>query len=76
MRRLTIALRRMLFRHIVRSLETRLHDQSLAIAMTRDPLARRVMEASRDLTARELARARADYCALLPPGERLTFEVA
>lgn len=76
MRRLTIAIRRLFALFLVRSLEIRLHDQNNAIASVTDADVLMAVIAARNITRRELAKARADYQALLAPGERITWQHA
>lgn len=69
-------LKRAWFLFMVRSLERELHDQREAVMhVTNSPDLTRIMLAEIE-TREELAHYRAEYCALLPIGERRTWELA
>lgn len=60
----------------VRCLEIELHGQNEVLAACRDEKTCVAVRVARRMTRHELARARADYHALLQPGERRTWELA
>ena len=62
--------------YVVRSLEIQLHGQDQAMRDCLDAQTREHIAVSRTYTRHELAKARADYIALLPPGQRRTFKTA
>ncbi len=61
---------------VMRSLEIQLHGQDQAMRDCLDAQTREHIAVSRTYTRKELAKARADYIALLPPGQRRTFKTA
>ena len=60
----------------VRCLEIELHGQNEVLAACHDEKTSVAVRVARRMTQHELARARADYHALLQPGERRTWELA
>ena len=60
----------------MRSLEVTLQGQNDTLEVVRDQETRAHIILARSVTQRELAKARANYIALLPAGERRTFVVA
>lgn len=76
MQRLIIAICRAIAWNRMRILEVELHDLNEALHYIGGPEAHLQIDLARIRTQRELAKARADYIALLPPGKRLTFLVA
>ena len=69
-------LRRVCLYFVIRSLEIRLHDQSLVLrsSLSADHFITVLIE--RENTKRELAKARSEYSALLPIGKCKTWGVA
>lgn len=76
MRQIIAAARRAMARHKIRSLEIELQGQTDALAAVRDVDLHMRIAAARRITKRELAKARADYNAMLPPGTRRTWSAA
>lgn len=76
MRQIIAAARRAIARYKIRSLEIELQGQTDAIAAVRDMDLNARISAARRITRRDLAKARADYIAMLPPGERRTWSAA
>lgn len=60
----------------VRCLEIELHGQNEVLATCQDEKTSISVRVARRMTQHDLARARADYHALLQPGDRRTWEVA
>lgn len=69
-------LRRLVAGYRVRTLEIELQGQTDALAAVRDVDLHMRIAAARRITKRDLAKARADYNALLPPGTRRTWSAA
>lgn len=73
---LSTAIRRLFWLYQIRSLEITIHGQT----STLDYIADRILEAriiaARHHTRRELAKARAEYNALLPVGQRRIWKMA
>lgn len=61
---------------VMRSLEIRLQDQREAMFFVKDEKTRILISLSKIYTEQELAKSRANYIALLPPGKRKTFDIA
>lgn len=72
----SLYIRRAVALFLVRSLEIRLHDQISALQVVTDRDVRDQITAALRVTRRELAAARANYIALLPPGTRRTWAFA
>ena len=60
----------------IRSVEITIHGQTECLAMVGDPLLHGRITIARYEARRELARLRGRYIATLPPGRRITWELA
>lgn len=60
----------------IRSLEITIHGQTECLMMVGDPLLHGRIMLARHETRRELAIARSRYVATLPPGRRITWNMA
>jgi hypothetical protein len=60
----------------IRSVEITIHGQTECLAMVGDPLLHGRITIARHEARRELARLRGRYIATLPPGRRITWELA
>lgn len=76
MRNMILAILRSFALFRVRSLEIRLHDQNHAMQTVLDNDVLLAISAARNITRRDLAKARADYTALLEPGHRIIWGTA
>ena len=70
------AIRRLFWLYQIRSLEITIHGQSECIDLVVDRLLEARIIAARHHTRRELAKARAEYNALLPVGQRRIWKMA
>lgn len=69
-------LKRLILKFQIRSLEITLDGQCQALETVRDPITRRRIEAAREDVRRDLTKTRAKYSALLPVGQRTTWNMA
>jgi hypothetical protein len=70
------AARRLILWFQMRSVEITIHGQTECLAMVGDPLRYGRILIARHEARRELARLRGKYIATLPPGRRVTWELA
>ena len=76
MTQLLKAIRLAVVKFQIRSLEITLDGQCQALETVRDPITRRRIEAAREDVRRDLTKTRAKYIALLPVGQRTTWNMA
>ena len=76
MTQLLKAIRLAVVKFQIRSLEITLDGQCQALETVRDPITRRRIEAAREDVRRDLTKTRAKYSAMLPVGQRTTWNMA
>ena len=70
------ALKRIFWLYQIRSLEITIHGQTTTLDYITDRMLESRIIAARHMAKRELAKARAEYNALLPVGQRRTWRMA
>jgi hypothetical protein len=75
MKALLNTIKRAILMYQIRSLETTIHGQNICLAVV-DPLMQGQIIIARSMARKELARARSEYNATLPPGKRVIWGMA